>query len=206
MGKDADSPELQAAQRRRRRQLLAAGGAAVLLVGIGVALIVPRSGASEGVRQWLGVGSVCGNGRVEAPEECDDGNADSQDRCLPTCRLATCGDGVLRQKVEECDDGNQQGADGCSSTCLTCPTASDSFPSTTTGHCYWRRSEPLPFADAASVCAREGGHLVSFGDDDEWREVTERLLAGGNAAPVWIGLRSEDRNGLRDFGWVTGER
>ena len=31
--------------------------------------------------------SVCGNGVVEAPEECDDGNASPGDGCTPTCRL-----------------------------------------------------------------------------------------------------------------------
>ena len=36
--------------------------------------------------------------------------------------------------------------------------------------------------------------------------MNERLLAGGNTSPVWIGLLREDRHGLRDFGWVSGER
>ena len=83
------------------------------------------------------------------------------------------------------------------------PTAS---PRRVNGHCYWREDEPLSFDDAASRCVRGDGHLVTFADDREWREVTEQLLSGGNAPPVWIGLRKEDRNGVRDFGWVDGAR
>src|SRR5687768_13018984 len=60
-------------------------GAAVLVVA-GVALTLGGRGSApgSGVRQWLGVGSVCGNGRTESGEECDDGNGQSDDRCLPT--------------------------------------------------------------------------------------------------------------------------
>ena len=52
----------------------------------------------------------CGDGIVrldaEAPEECDDGNADDGDDCLPNCMEARCGDGVLWIDEEDCDDGN----------------------------------------------------------------------------------------------------
>ena len=39
---------------------------------------------------------VCGDGLVGKGEECDDGNKDDADGCLSSCKLATCGDGVLR--------------------------------------------------------------------------------------------------------------
>ena len=45
----------------------------------------------------------CGNGQPGFGEECDDGNADPNDGCLPTCKLATCGDGFVRTGVELCD-------------------------------------------------------------------------------------------------------
>ncbi len=54
--------------------------------------------------------NICGNGVVEATndEECDDGEANGQaEACTPECRLAVCGDGLVRQGVEECDLGNQ---------------------------------------------------------------------------------------------------
>ncbi len=61
---------------------------------------------------------VCGNGKVEAGESCDDGNADDTDGCRNTCTAATCGDGIVQAGVEECDDGNDVDTDGCLSTCV----------------------------------------------------------------------------------------
>src|SRR5262249_9279789 len=47
----------------------------------------------------------CGNGVVEAGEQCDDGNTNNNDGCSNNCRLISgCGDGVL-QAGEECDAG-----------------------------------------------------------------------------------------------------
>ena len=65
------------------------------------------------------VESVCGNGELEAAEECDDGNTTSGDGCDMNCRNETeavCGDGML-DRGEACDDGNTADGDGCSSTC-----------------------------------------------------------------------------------------
>ena len=68
----------------------------------------------------------CGNGYLETGEECDDGNADDGDDCLPNCRRATCGDGFLRRGLEECDDGNGTPGDGCEDDCTwSCETAAD---------------------------------------------------------------------------------
>jgi cysteine-rich repeat protein len=184
------------APRSHRTTAAVALAAAALLAGL-LALGSRRFGASA---------ARCGNGELEAGEECDDGNQVAADRCLTTCKLATCGDGIKRAPVEECDDGNRVDGDGCSRACLTCASGADSFASPTTGHCYWRGNELLTFEESAASCAVRGGHLASFGDDHEWREVNERLLAGGNTAPVWIGLHRVDRNGLRDYGWVSGER
>ena len=63
--------------------------------------------------------AVCGNGVVEAGEECDDGNTDNCDACSNACTLVTgCGDGVVCGS-EQCDDGNTTSCDGCSATCTT---------------------------------------------------------------------------------------
>jgi len=67
---------------------------------------------------------VCGNGLVDAGEECDDGNFEQSDGCLWTCRLARCGDGIVRAAGEACDDGNRDESDGCRSDC-TLPTCGD---------------------------------------------------------------------------------
>lgn len=84
---------------------------------------------------------ACGNGILEAPEECDDGNTVSGDGCSNLCRLEeVCGDGIDNNQDgfidnqdpacqvcgdgdldpgEDCDDGNTVSGDGCTSDCLT---------------------------------------------------------------------------------------
>jgi cysteine-rich repeat protein len=78
--------------------------------------------------------SICGNGKVEAGETCDDGNLIGSDGCSARCALeagwscpvgpngtSACvpisGDGVL-VGPEVCDDGNVTAGDGCSSQSL----------------------------------------------------------------------------------------
>jgi len=58
-------------------------------------------------------------------EACDDGNTSNADACTNTCKLASCGDGVV-QGNEECDDGNMSDTDACLSTCLQA-TCGDGF-------------------------------------------------------------------------------
>ncbi|MDP9033190.1 MAG: DUF4215 domain-containing protein, partial [Myxococcota bacterium] len=70
--------------------------------------------------------TVCGDGKPEGFEQCDDGNLIPYDGCSPTCTIepkcsggmctAVCGDGLVFPG-EECDDGNTKSGDGCSSTC-----------------------------------------------------------------------------------------
>jgi cysteine-rich repeat protein len=60
--------------------------------------------------------AVCGNGTIEAGEECDDGGTSACDGCSSTCRQEGCGNGVT-ECGEQCDDGGTTACDGCSSTC-----------------------------------------------------------------------------------------
>jgi cysteine-rich repeat protein len=62
--------------------------------------------------------TLCGDGRVALPEECDDGNAQSFDGCSSMCRAELCGNGRV-DPPEECDDGNDESGDGCSGGCLS---------------------------------------------------------------------------------------
>jgi cysteine-rich repeat protein len=68
---------------------------------------IPRSGTAcdIGAFEYLPPDPVCGDGIVDASEECDDGNSDNADGCLNTCVVASCGDGFLLAGVEECDNG-----------------------------------------------------------------------------------------------------
>ena len=61
---------------------------------------------------------VCGDGNLEFPEECDDGNNVNGDGCDEFCFFEfTCGDGNL-DAGEECDDGNNTNGDGCDEFCF----------------------------------------------------------------------------------------
>ena len=75
---------------------------------------------------------VCGNGKVEKGEACDDGNDIGGDGCGFNCKVESgyscptpnqpcieavgCGDRKLSEG-EACDDGNTEDGDGCSSDC-----------------------------------------------------------------------------------------
>ncbi len=73
---------------------------------------------------------VCGDSRIEPPEQCDDNNANASDGCSASCQLeagwvclqpgvactaAECGDGLVAG-FEQCDDANAP-TDGCSASC-----------------------------------------------------------------------------------------
>ena len=69
---------------------------------------------------------ACGNGLVQAPEQCDDGNKADGDGCSSSCRLEPrlvasaapeCGDGV-QDSGEECDDGPEN-SDSIRNACRT---------------------------------------------------------------------------------------
>ncbi len=77
---------------------------------------------------------ICGNGRIEAPEACDDGDLDAEvDGCpadcsavdpdfacpeagLPCVRIVVCGNARI-EGDETCDDRNTEPGDGCDATC-----------------------------------------------------------------------------------------
>jgi hypothetical protein len=57
--------------------------------------------------------SNCGVELGTVPEACDDHNDVDTDACIKGCRIATCGDGYVRDGVEMCDDGNDDRFDNC---------------------------------------------------------------------------------------------
>ena len=65
-----------------------------------------------------GPGPACGDGTVDAGEDCDDGADNADDAsCTSACKMAACGDGQVQAGVEGCDDGNQVDDDACSDAC-----------------------------------------------------------------------------------------
>jgi cysteine-rich repeat protein len=70
---------------------------------------------------------VCGNGRVDPGEICDDGNLESGDGCNPTCRSdETCGNGFI-DPGEGCDCGD--GAAGHDNQACTEPNSAEASAS-----------------------------------------------------------------------------
>jgi cysteine-rich repeat protein len=62
---------------------------------------------------------VCGDGAVDAGEQCDDGGNAPGDGCDESCVDEICGNGMLQSGAgEACDDGNTADGDGCSAGCL----------------------------------------------------------------------------------------
>lgn len=96
-----------------------------------VATSLPLFCTNQCLRAGVSVGfddALCGNGRKELGEDCDDGNTTSGDGCSTQCLYEAvnrcgegetancCGNGVL-DAGEACDDGNAAGRDGCSASC-----------------------------------------------------------------------------------------
>ncbi|HEX5062778.1 MAG TPA: DUF4215 domain-containing protein, partial [Kofleriaceae bacterium] len=65
----------------------------------------------------------CGDGILDANEQCDNGAANANTpnaACRTTCTPRRCGDGVVDNSFSEvCDDNNNTNGDGCSSNCAS---------------------------------------------------------------------------------------
>ena len=145
----------------------------------------------------------CGNGKLDASEECDDGNSASNDACLPNCRWNICGDGNKRDPVEQCDDGNHMNGDGCSENCLLCAGGQARLFWPENGHCYTRFDAPRTWDDAQQACSEAGAYLVTYNSSLEQATVRPAMLTDAMGASSWIGLR--DATGSAMYGWVTNE-
>jgi len=93
--------------------------------------------------------SLCGNGALDAGEECDLGtnNSTSPDaQCRPDCSHSRCGDGII-DTAELCDDGNRLDDDGCDRYCRSTFDTQDTsvFGSQTIQFPTQNSTQPLPF-------------------------------------------------------------
>lgn len=91
---------------------------------------------------------ICGDGNLDPGEECDDGNQQDDDECLPGCTWA-CGDGVVNA-VELCDTGIAAGQPGA------CPTGCDDSNACTT--------DTLVGSTCLAECVH--GDISTCADDD----------------------------------------
>jgi MYXO-CTERM domain-containing protein len=67
---------------------------------------------------------VCGDGKMEGGEACDDGNTNDGDGCTGACTIGmvapVCGNGMV-EDGEACDDGAANGGDHCTAMCTLGP-------------------------------------------------------------------------------------
>jgi cysteine-rich repeat protein len=124
--------------------------------------------------------SVCGNGRLEASETCDDGNTTAGDGCDATCRReAYCGDGTTNAG-EVCDDGNNRSNDGCRSDCRSNETCGNEVID-------YARGE---VCDGGDLCSEDCLSIMGCGD--ETLTAPEECDDGG--VMRWDGCGADCRN------------
>jgi cysteine-rich repeat protein len=63
--------------------------------------------------------TICGDGRLTPPEQCDAGGLADGDGCEADCTLPRCGNAIV-DPDEQCDDGNADPSDGCTNACTSC--------------------------------------------------------------------------------------
>lgn len=117
------------------RQLLALHSIALLLFGFVLSdslVFAQSSGSLQIATTTVNVG-ICGNGIVDAGEECDVPGQTGEysttiagRQCRPDCRWGPyCGDGILQTQFgEECDDGTNTDSGFCSADCKVIPAGS----------------------------------------------------------------------------------
>jgi cysteine-rich repeat protein len=161
-----------------RTRRLAAGAAVAAALAAGAAAILGGRAPAP---------AVCGDGRVDRGEQCDDGNRADDDACV-RCRWARCGDGFVRKGVEECDGGPP-----CAPSCVLCR-GDAAFVWSETGACYMRHDRPASWADARRICASEAADLVMYDSYHEAGAVRDGLLLGAPAT-WWLGATVDAQRG-----------
>lgn len=134
-------------------------GAAAASPGQATLEFVPAATIFSGFAEVIPVpvAAVCGDGILQAGEECDDSNLINDDGCSSDCEnevSPACNDGIL-QAGEECDSsttktcsdyGFSSGATSCSATLCTIDTSQCTNPSIAAGY------EPLYVNPARFLC------------------------------------------------------
>lgn len=161
-------------------------------------------------------GADCGDGEVQALEECDDGvNDGAYGGCNADCTLAAfCGDGEV-QAAEACDDGDDVEGNGCNTDCVASGTVLWTHLFVTAGadsldDPYFKDAGDVvvhafnPNANQARTLSRETGDIVENRDlpedsveIDRWGEadgyiVRENTGSGFTPGDMIISRYSED--------------
>jgi cysteine-rich repeat protein len=112
--------------------------------------------------------TICGNDAVTAPEECDDTNLTNGDGCDANCTVTGCGNGVVTAP-ETCDDGNVDGNDDCP------------------GNCVVELCDPLLGSDRpVDVQVTSGGEVAALTVFLDYPEGKVRIPGSGGSVPLGI--------------------
>ncbi|MCW5893339.1 MAG: CHRD domain-containing protein [bacterium] len=138
---------------------------------------------------------VCGDGKKEGTEECDDGNTANNDGCDSTCHLEpfVCGDGKIDPN-EVCDGGNTSAGDGCSADCRSNETCGNGVVDTIRGEVcddggfdYVATLSGGAETPPVTTSATGSAILVLNPDNSLFYNVTTNALTGGTAAHIHQG-------------------
>ncbi len=147
----------------------------VVAAGSKVNVVVDGSAGTFGAYQLQLKLTSCGNGTLEAPEECDDGNG-------------VAGDGCSSCKVE-C------GCDGCAGII--------EHKDPATNHCYRLVTNAnTTWGNARNACIAWGGDLAALSTQAEINALVPLVVAPGDD-DVWVGASDSAVEGT--FAWSNGE-
>lgn len=128
---------------------------------------------------------VCGDGKIEGDEECEDGASTDGDGCDSACHLepgwqcttigqpctpTKCGDGLV-QGTEQCDNGKNDWSSGCTPTCTLLPSCTDGVCTPICGDGIVSAGEACddgnnrPFDGCSATCTVEPGFTCTLIED-----------------------------------------
>ena len=121
---------------------------------------------------------------------------------------ARCGDGIIQRAAGEvCDPGPDAGApsaSGCSANCTSVLCPAGGFQSPLNDHCYFALDAGnVSMGKAASGCAAQGAHLVTFDDDAEESFIDQSFQDAGGAYWMALSIDALESDPVYDVGSVN---
>jgi cysteine-rich repeat protein len=120
-----------------------------------------------------GAPANCGDGVVDAGEQCDLGPQNSDTgQCTSSCQIAACGDGLVYEGFEECDDGNPVNTDDCVDGCKLA-TCGDAFVHEGVEECDDGNPDDADGCTTTCVTGVCGDGIVQMGEQcDDMNDIT----------------------------------
>lgn len=141
---------------------------------------------------------ICGDGKTEGDEECDDGanNADNG-ACTLACKLARCGDGLILEGNEVCDDGINDGSYGtCNPNCTLAPHCQDGIVQSDDGE---ECDSSDPYSGCLSSCLQAKSCLQIKNDNADLSSGVYFVKPGNIADPLSVYCDMETDGGGYTF-------